>query len=271
MTSIPTHHIFLRKLVSKKVLIVGGTTGVGFSVARAVLEHGGIAIISGSTPSRLSSAIQSLQSLYPDVAETQVGGKVTDLADPATCESQIVDLLDYALQAGTDGQRIDHVVFTAGDTFALVPLKEASAEHVLKIAQVRYTAALILAKYLADDRYVAAGPGISLTLTAGSGSTKPFGRDWTLVAGMGAGMEGLVRGLAIDLAPVRVNLVILGLVETDMVKERYGEEGIAHMVSQTLVGKIAKPEDVAEAYLYCMKDQFVTGKVLSTDGGRLLA
>ncbi|PTD05050.1 hypothetical protein FCULG_00000109 [Fusarium culmorum] len=270
MASLPSHHVFLRKLLSKKVLIIGGTTGVGFSVARAVLEYGGIAIISGSTPSRLSSAEDSLRSLYPDIPATRVAGKLANLSDPATCEAQIVDLLDYAVQAGTNDQRIDHVVFTAGDTLALVPLKESSAENVLKIAQVRYTAAAILAKYLVDDKYMTAGPEASLTLTAGSGATKPFGRDWALVAGMGAGMEGLVRGLAIDLAPIRVNLVVLGLVETDMVRDRYGKDGIDYMVSQTLVGKIAKPEDVAEAYLYCMKDQFVTGKVLSTDGGRLL-
>lgn len=270
MASAPNHYVFLRKLLSKKVLIIGGTTGVGFSVARAVLEHGGLAIISGSTPSRLSSAVDSLRSLYPDIPSTRVAGKLANLADPATCEAEIVDLLDYAVQAGTNNQRIDHIIFTAGDTFALVPLRDTSPEIILKIAQVRYIAATILAKHMVGDKYISAGPGASLTLTAGSGATKPFGRDWTLVAGMGAGMEGLIRGLAIDLAPIRVNLVVLGLVETDMVKDRYGEDGIAYMVSQTLVGKIAKPEDVAEAYLYCMKDQFVTGKVLSTDGGRLL-
>jgi NAD(P)-dependent dehydrogenase (short-subunit alcohol dehydrogenase family) len=55
-----------------------------------------------------------------------------------------------------------------------------------------------------------------------------------------------------------------------MVKARYGEEGMAHMVNQTLVKRISKPEDAAEAYLYCMKDPYITGKQIATDGGRLL-
>ena len=152
MASIPNHHIFLKKLLSKKVLIIGGTTGVGFSVARAVLEYEGIVVSSVSTPSRLETATDGRRSLYPEVPASYIAGKLTNLAGPTTCEAQMVDLLDYALQAGINNQRIDHVVFTAGDVFALVPLKETSPENILKLAQVRYIAAAYLAKHLLDDK-----------------------------------------------------------------------------------------------------------------------
>jgi len=83
----------------------------------------------------------------------------------------------------------------------------------------------------------------------------------------------MVRGLAIDLKPVRVNLVSPGAVETevwDTLSEEAGESYFKTFGSKILTGQIGRPEDVAECYLWLMKDKNVTGTVVQTDGGALL-
>jgi NAD(P)-dependent dehydrogenase (short-subunit alcohol dehydrogenase family) len=83
-------------------------------------------------------------------------------------------------------------------------------------------------------------------------------------------LEGLVRGLAVDLAPLRVNLVSAGPVATELLAtlpQSYGDM----YVEQTLPKAIGQPEDIAEAYIYLMKDRNVTGSILYSDGGRRLA
>ena len=103
-------------------------------------------------------------------------------------------------------------------------------------------------------------------------SHKPA-KGWALIAAWGSGVEGIMRGLAVDLAPVRVNMVSPGAVHTelfdDIPKERL-ESVLQGYRDGTLTGKVGTPEDLAEAYLYAMRDQFVTGKILGSDGGRLL-
>jgi NAD(P)-dependent dehydrogenase (short-subunit alcohol dehydrogenase family) len=85
----------------------------------------------------------------------------------------------------------------------------------------------------------------------------------------------MVRGMAIDLAPVRVNLVSPGAVVTELWdKMGMGEEKtqamLVEMGKQTATGRVGRVEDVAESYLYLMKDQNITGAMISTSGGHLL-
>lgn len=119
---------------------------------------------------------------------------------------------------------------------------------------------------------MAPGPESSIILTGGSIAAKSAaGRG--IVAAYSAGLEGLTRGMALDLKPRRVNLVSPGAVPTEA-WDRFSQEGKQATMdawrANTLVGELGTPEDVAEAYLYLMKDRFVTGTVISTDGGRLL-
>lgn len=83
----------------------------------------------------------------------------------------------------------------------------------------------------------------------------------------------MTRGLAVDIAPIRVNLVSPGAIDTELF-DRLGmqqkEQVLQMLAKQTLVGKVGRPQDVAEAYLYCMRDSFCTGTIFSSDGGRLL-
>jgi len=89
------------------------------------------------------------------------------------------------------------------------------------------------------------------------------------MAGGGALNEGISRGLAVDMAPIRVNLVAPGAIKTELFKN-IPEHVIAAYERETTVKRLGRPEDVAEAYLYFMKDGFVTGSIIASNGGRLL-
>lgn len=94
------------------------------------------------------------------------------------------------------------------------------------------------------------------------------------MAGWGSAKEGMARGLAVDLKPVRVNCVSPGAIDTELF-DRFGSRGSREQIvemykNKTLVKRIGKPEDIAEAYLYLMRDGFVTGTTLLSDGGYVL-
>lgn len=98
-------------------------------------------------------------------------------------------------------------------------------------------------------------------------------KGWTLIAAWGSGVEGITRGLAVDLAPTRVNMVSPGAVHTELFNDISEDKlpGVLKGFSDgTLVGEVGTPENLAEAYLYSMRDGFTTGAMISSDGGRLL-
>lgn len=94
----------------------------------------------------------------------------------------------------------------------------------------------------------------------------------SIPAAFGSAGEGLTRSLAVEMAPIRVNLIKPGAIDTELFDRipMPKENLLAMFAKETLVGRVGAPEDVAEAYLYCMKDRFVTGTVIGSDGGRLL-
>ncbi|KAK3360412.1 short-chain dehydrogenase [Lasiosphaeria hispida] len=261
---------YTNKLHAKNVLVLGGTSGIGFCVAEAALEYGATITVSGSREAKLSLALSRLRTtLPPSSPSSLVSGKTCDLADPTTLESNLDALLRFATADGT--RPLDHIVYTAGDAIAVVPVSQATPADVAATLAVRFVAPVILAKLV--PRYVRQSSESSLTLTSGVGSWKPP-RDWAIIAGVGSGVEGLTRGFAVDLMPVRVNAVAPGAVHTeifDFIPKEQLEAFLESHRKGSLTGTIGKPQDCAEAYLYCMRDYFVTGEVVATNGGKLLA
>lgn len=140
----------------------------------------------------------------------------------------------------------------------------------IQASMIRYYAPLMIGKHGA--KYLNPGPNSSITLTTGGITDRPS-PNWILPASTMCAVEGLMRGLALDLAPIRVNIVNPGLVETElwdhMSKEDF-EKLKKDSASQLPTGRVAQPEDVAEAYLYLMKDMNVTGISIKTNGGAFL-
>lgn len=271
--STPTPFKYIHKLSHRRVLILGGTSGVGYAVAEALLEHSAHVIISGSNPTSVSRTLDRLRVTPGGQTLSQGGatlsGKECDLSDPSTLEANLRELFRFATAGGT--QKLDHVVFTAGDALNNGPLSGVTPDDITKALVVRFTAPVMVAKLLPE--FINVSHESSLTLTGGSITMKPV-PGWVVAAGVGAGLEGATRGMAVELAPVRVNLVALGAVRTELFG-RMGEgfeEWLEKLrLEETLTKTVGKPEDAAEAYLYCMRDYLIDGTIVRTDGGRLLA
>ena len=254
---------YANELTDKKVLVLGGTSGIGYCVAEAALEFGAFVIIASSTSEKVESAQKRLKEAYPNSAD-RVSGTTCDLSNPETLEANLRALLEFT------GKKIHHIVHTVGDNIKVTPVRDVTPEILQKLSIVRFTSFFILAK-LAPE-YIVDGPESSITTTGGVNSSRPA-PDWTVNASFGSGKEGMVRGLAVDLKPVRVNLVSPGAVVTELWGSFAADkrEGMLEKYKKaTLTGRLGRPEEVAEAYLYCMRDEFLTGTVISTEGGRLL-
>ncbi len=254
---------YSNKLAGARVLVIGGSSGIGYSVAEASLEFGASVIISSSKQSRIDSSIDQLLKTYPS-AQGRIAGYACDLSSPAL-EANIQKLLE---QCGEP--KLDHIVFTAGDQLSTIKLEDATLETIQKAAMVRFNAPLLLAKHA--PKHLKPGPAASITLTTGSVSEKP-NKDWSIVASYATGLHGMMRNLALDLAPVRVNLISPGAVLTplwDSMPKEEMEGFMKHVRGKCTTGEIGRPEDVAESYLYVMRDWNVSGSVIDTNGGFLL-
>lgn len=255
------------KLEGKRVLVIGGTSGIGFCVAEACVEFGAIVTVASSRQEKIDKTIKRLTTTYPD-AKARISGHAVDLAS-SDVEGALKTLFEFATKEG----KLDHVVSTAGDSFSLKKISEITPEDIQKHGKVRYVSALMMAKVA--PQYMHQVSHSSITITGGVNSTKPA-PGWSTVAGWGAAKEGMARGMAVDLKPIRVNLVSPGAIDTEMFDNFSGgdperrKQIIDLYGSKNLLGKCGSPEDTAEAYLYMMRDTFVTGHVLVTDGGYLL-
>lgn len=261
---------YVNKLQGHRVLVLGGSSGVGFCVAEAALEHGAQVIISSSNQSKLDNAVSRLKEHIKAAnlgdADKLLSAKTCDLGNPATIEEQVVQLLEFATKDG----KLDHVIHTAGDALNTAGLSDVTVEKIHATSQVRNTGAIIIAKYL--NKYINQGVKSSFTLTGGTNTWRPL-PNWSIIAAAGGATEGLSRGLAVDLRPVRCNCVMLGGVETellDMIPKEHREAVLDSFRKETLTGTIASPQEVAEAYVYLMKDSFATGAIIETTGGRLV-
>lgn len=252
-----------QKLKDKKVLVIGGSAGIGYGVAEASLEHGATVIISSSNPDRVAKAVKNLQSAYPS-ASSRISGHACNLADEATLESNIKNLFDQA------GKNIDHVVYTAGDKLAQMSLGTVDMAKIKQAGMVRFFGPMLVGKIAPG--YMNKGPESSIVLTTGAVSERPI-PDWTVVGSYATGLHGMTRQLALDLKPLRVNLVSPGAVHTDLWQDMSEEQrqGLFKTFSSRMTtGVVGQVVDVAESYLYLMRDQNISGAIISTSGGHLL-
>ncbi|KAK6500213.1 hypothetical protein TWF481_010562 [Arthrobotrys musiformis] len=255
------------KLANKNILIIGGTSGIGFAVAVASLEHGAKVTIASSSPKKLESSLSRLKTSHQSLSHNLSGTTINLSA--ADVEDQILAAYSFATNNGEN--KLDHVVNTAGDSFSLPKLEDVTAEGAASVVTVRYIGNLLLAKHL--SKFINISPESSFTTTSGANAAKP-GDGWSSIIGVATAVEGLTRGLAKDLKPVRVNCVSPGAIRTELFDSFGSEEVVNAMVEKyskaSLTGRIGRPEDAAESYLYVMKCAFVTGRTLQVDGGYLL-
>ncbi|KAH8697352.1 hypothetical protein BGW36DRAFT_378508 [Talaromyces proteolyticus] len=256
------------KLANTRILILGGTSGIGFSVAEGSLEYGASVVIASSNPEKVEKAVSRLRDAYPNLS-SRISGQACDLYTPSTVEASLESLLAFATK---DGKKIDHVVNTAGGPGSRPPLSEITPEQA-NTGGPRLAGILMLAKHA--PTYMEAGPQASITLTTGTMLFKPL-KDHVAGIGSAGAVDATARALSISLAPLRVNVVAPGAIDTELLQSIGGEnEAVKNATYQmfrdtNLLGILGRPEDTAESYLYLMKDRFITGQTILTDGGRLL-
>lgn len=261
---------YINKLQGQRVVVLGGTSGIGFAVGEAALENGATVIISGSKQDKVDRKLKELHDSHQD-AEGRILGKTCDLSDLQNQEENIVALLDFASDGNT--KKLDHIVNTTGDGLHNPPFSELSVEVIHNALPVRIIAPLLLAKHART--YLNPAATSSIAFTGGSGTYKPA-PSWTLMPIIGGMLETLVRTLAVDVAPIRVNGVAPGPVITEMwgggqkLPKAKAKEISGQIGEKLLTGQAGRAEDLAEAYVYFMKDCNVTGQMVVSDGGSLL-
>jgi NAD(P)-dependent dehydrogenase (short-subunit alcohol dehydrogenase family) len=241
--------ILVMSLEGKRVVILGGSSGLGLAVARAAAAEGASIVIASSRQARVDEALSTLP------AET--AGHVLDLADEEKVKSLFAKL-----------GRFDHLLFTAGETLQLGQLPETDIAAARGFFNLRFWGAYMAAKYGSGS--IRAGG--SIVFTSGTAGARPRS-GWSLGASVCAAMEGLTRALAIELAPIRVNLVAPGMVKTPLwanVPEDQRENMYRQAAERLPVGHVGEPDEVAGAYLYLMRQTYITGQVLNVDGGGTL-
>lgn len=256
------------RLANTHVFVFGGTSGIGYAVANMALYYGARVTISGSGQPKVDTKVAKLQSVNPN---SQVTGFAADLSDKENLEKNLKSVFDKATDGGKN--KIDHIAFTAGDGINLAKVRDVTVETALKPFTVRFLAPTIIAKILTTGEYMPISDNSSFTITGGTNTHRPL-PDWTLAAAMGAASEGLTRGLAVDLKPIRVNIVLPGAIHTELMQgliDHSTPEGLERFKKGfSLLNTFGKPEDIAEAYGWIMKDRFANGGLVPCDGGRLL-
>ncbi|KAK4542470.1 hypothetical protein LTR36_006722 [Oleoguttula mirabilis] len=253
---------YTQKLKDAKVLVIGGSSGIGYGVAEALVEHGAIITISSSNPDRVQKTVDSLKKSYPSATE-RIAGHACNLGDQATVESNIKELFEKV-------GKLDHVVYTAGDSLAMMPLESVSMEKMVQAGMVRFFAPLLVAKYA--PKYLSSGPKSSITLTTGSVSERPM-PDWSVIGSFATGLQGMCRGLALDLKPIRVNLISPGAIDTElwgMMSDEQKANMFKGLSEKHPTGKVGSVQDVVYSYLGAIQDYNMTGSTISTNSGTLL-
>ena len=237
-------------LHNKRVVILGGSSGIGLAVAEQAASQGAKLVIASSNAERVQKAIESLGG--------NAQGHTLDLSD-----EQAVETLFAKLGA------FDHLVFTAGDSLHLHNLATTDLKQARRAFELRYWAALAAVKYGSKN----IRKGGSVVLTTGGAGQRPQ-KGWVVAASVCGTIEALTRALAVELAPIRVNAVSPGVVRTNLWQSMSAaeREQMYESVGKSLpVGRVGEPHDIAQAYVFLMQEGFGTGQILVVDGGTVLA
>lgn len=239
-------------LESSKIVIVGGSSGIGLGVARAALDRGAHVVLVGRSPDKLRDARESLG---PSAGVTTLAADVTREPDVARMFEQIGPF--------------DHLVVTRGDPPVAAPIGRLDLDAVKSFVEAMQVSSISMAKHAQANLR----RGGSITFTSGVSKDRPSRQGGAVVAAVAGSFDYLVRALALELGPTRVNVVSPGWVQTPMWDRLVGDAKTAmwdEMAARLPAGRIALPRDIAPAYLFLMESELTTGTTLNIDGGQSL-
>jgi NAD(P)-dependent dehydrogenase (short-subunit alcohol dehydrogenase family) len=234
------------ELVGQTVVVIGGSAGIGLETARLARAEGADVVLAGRNPERLEQAAH-------DLGATSTAA--VDANDSAALES-------FFGQLGP----IDHVLVTAGGPYysLLADMDFKEARHAL---QEHPMLMFGVARYAAPK----VRPGGSLLFMGGTGGRRPGVP--AITAAMTATLPALTAGLALEIAPVRVNLIAAGFVDTPLSASLLGDQldERRNELRVTLpIRRVVGPEDVAALAVHLMVNTALTGATFDIDGGQQL-
>ncbi|KXP00115.1 SDR family oxidoreductase [Tsukamurella pseudospumae] len=236
------------ELRDRTVVLIGGGSGIGLAVARRVIADGARVVLGGRSRERLDGA----------VAELGPGAtaRAVDTADPASVEDFFADI------DTVDALLTTAATYTVGSFKDLDPDAARSPFESKFWGQYRVVKAA-LPKFSADAAVV---------LVSGAASVRPAGPAAPYVAA-NAAIEGLARGLAVELAPVRVTAIAPGTVDGNLWAGRPDEArdaAFAHIRREAVLGRPGTEDEIAAAVVHLFTNTYTTGSTLYVDGGYAL-
>ncbi|NIF39613.1 SDR family oxidoreductase [Burkholderia sp. Tr-862] len=233
-------------LHGNKVLVVGGSSGIGAAAAKAFAQRGAVVTIASRAPARAGA------DAAPD---EHVRTEALDITDTAAVDA-------FCARVG----QFDHVVISAAKT-ATGPLRALPLADAQAAMDSKFWGAYRIA------RSIDIAPGGSLTFVSGYLSVRPNASS-VLQGAINAALEALARGLALELAPVRVNTVSPGLIATplwDKLAPDARDAMYAGAAQRLPARRVGQPEDVANAIVYLATTPYATGSTVLIDGGGAIA
>ena len=236
------------QLPGQTLVVIGGSSGIGLETARRARAESADVILTGRDPERLQRAAAELDALRT---------AAFDATDPA--------LLDQFFQGLPE--QIDHVMVTGPGPY-YAPLADLDRER----AHRDFDAHLWLAVAVAQHAAGRVRPGGTLLFMGGTGSRRP-GIGLALISAGAAALHALIANLALEIAPVRVNLIAAGFVDTPLSASLLGDDldKRRDQLRTTLpIGRVVGPTDVAALAIHIMANTALTGATYDIDGGQQL-
>lgn len=232
-------------IAGKKAIVFGGTSGIGLAAAKQLVAEGAEVIAVSRDPSKAGAVPDGITLMACDVRDRDALSKLFEECAP----------FDILISSATGGSR------SAGAFLEMeMDAFQASFDKLWGYANIiRFGAEHLTAKG-------------SIVVVSGSPSRKPKPHQISLSA-VGSAVEALVRGLANQIAPLRINVVSPGFVDTPMVglqgKER--TENYAKITAGHAIPRVGTADEVAQAILFLIQNEYVTGTTVDVDGGWLLS
>jgi len=236
-------------LKNKKVLVLGGSSGLGLATAQAAAVEGAEIIIVSSNQQRIDTALQTL----PNNSR----GFSVDLADEGAIQAFFSHIGNF-----------DHLVYTAGENISMSMLEDTEVDQGKDFFTIRFWGAFAAIKY--GKKWINAGG--SINLMSGNFGQRPA-KGYSLGATICGAMDAFTKAMAVELAPIRVNNIAAGIIDTNLWSNLSEEERsgfFTHLENTLLLKRVGEPEDIAQAFVYLMKQTYTTGQSLIVDGGAVL-
>jgi NAD(P)-dependent dehydrogenase (short-subunit alcohol dehydrogenase family) len=246
--TVPSTPFGFAALQNRTVVIIGGTSGIGLSAAIQAKEAGARVVVIGGDRDRAAQVATE---------HGFAGWRAADVTNGQAVEIALADI-----------PHVDHLVLLAG-TFVAGKIMDADVDYLRRAFDERIWAAVTTIRAL-GDRLALDG---SITLISGALADRPNASGTAILAAASAAMEAFARGLALELAPRRVNTLAPGTTDTPLLNRTLGDGRDAYVAAlkeKLPLRRLGTPDEVGAAVVFLMSNGFMNGETLHIDGGARL-